>query len=149
MLKKRFQDILDSYRSVAPRGGGYERFFGAYPAVEDRVKALLEEMRQRGAGVNIRIVRYVMQSVIEASAPQLLEHMKLSNGFISAWVREQLHWSWRMRTTAASKLPLDWQNQGVTMSKRIAYAMQIYKVSNAQNRYETERCSCGSDHMTL
>ena len=37
-------------------------------------------------------------------------------------------YSWRVRTTAASKLPLDWRDQGIRMAKRIAYFMQLYKV---------------------
>jgi hypothetical protein len=39
-----------------------------------------------------------------------------------------MSYSWRLRTTAASKLPLDWHQQGILMAKRIGFFMQIYKV---------------------
>jgi len=114
---------------VAPRGGGYERVLAGYPAAEDRIKSILQQMRNRGAAVNILIIRLVMQSVLEADAAHLLDTLTLSKAFISQWARQQLQWSWRVRTTAASKLPLDWRNQGIEMAKRIAYNIQIHKVS--------------------
>src|ERR1700728_5034111 len=39
-----------------------------------------------------------------------------------------MQYSWRVRTTPASKLPEDWREQGVEMAKRIAFFMQTYKV---------------------
>jgi hypothetical protein len=132
-LLPQFQSIIDERRGAARRGSGYERILAGYPAVEDRVKQLLERMRERGAVINILIIRFVMQTVIESDASHLLENLKLSHGFISSWVREQLKWTWRMRTTAASKVPLDYQQQGIQMAKRIAYAMQVYKVRHTFN----------------
>jgi hypothetical protein len=42
-----------------------------------------------------------------------------------------MSWSWRQRTTAASKLPNDWRQRGIDMAKRVAYFMQIYSVHPA------------------
>jgi hypothetical protein len=92
------------------------------------VKRVIQIMRERGAVVNIRVIRIVMRIIFEEVEPQLLQTLTLSNGFISQWAREELSYSWRVRTTAASKLPLDWRQQGVLMAKRIAFFMQAYKV---------------------
>lgn len=73
-----------------------------------------------------------MHAVLQADCPAVLDSLKLSNSFISSWAREQLQYSWRTRTTAASKLPLDWRSQGIDMAKRIAYNIQVYKVSRQQ-----------------
>jgi hypothetical protein len=43
-------------------------------------------------------------------------------------------WTWRVRTTTASKLPLDWREQGIVMAKRIAFNMQAYKVSHCAHK---------------
>ena len=55
-----------------------------------------------------------------------------SQQWISAWVRSKLQWRWRSRTTAASKLPIDWEQQGVQMAKRVAYRMGMNNVSTHQ-----------------
>ena len=68
----------------------------------------------------MRITKLLMRVVLEKHCPPLLEHLKLSNSFVSNWVREELNFTWRLRTTAAQKLPLDWRTQGMYMAKRIA-----------------------------
>ena len=84
--------------------------------------------------MNILVIRHVMRAVFQADCPALLDTLKLSNGFVSSWAHEELQYSWRTRTTAASKLPLDWRDQGVDMAKRIAYNIQVYKVSTTHDQ---------------
>ncbi len=115
-----------------PRGVWRERALAADPVAEQRVKQILRTMRERGASINIFVIRHVMHAVLQADCPAVLDNLKLSNSFISSWAREELQYSWRTRTTAASKLPLDWRNQGIDMAKRIAYNIQVYKVSRQQ-----------------
>ena len=63
--------------------------------------------------------------------PQLLLELKLSSGYISSSAHSQMGWTWRCRTGAASKLPENWEMQGVTMAKRIAVNMELYNVSTS------------------
>jgi len=128
-LLPKFQQLLDEQKAAAPRGVPRVRVLAAYSAAEERVKHALRTMRDRGASVNILVIRHVMRAVFQADCPALLDTLKLSNGFVSSWAHEELQYSWRTRTTAASKLPLDWRDQGVDMAKRIAYNIQVYKVS--------------------
>jgi len=85
-------------------------------------------MRDKGASVNMLVTRHVMRAVFQADCPALLDTLNLSNGFVSSWAHDEMQYSWRRRTTAASKLPLDWRDQGVDMAKRIVYNIQVYKV---------------------
>jgi len=131
-LLPKFQQLLDEQKAAAPRGVWRERALAADPAAEQSVKQILKTMRERGASINILVIRHVMHAVLQADCPAVLENLQLSNSFISSWAREELQYSWRTRTTAASKLPLDWRNQGIDMAKRIAYNIQVYKVSRQQ-----------------
>lgn len=129
-LLPKFQQLLDEQKTAAPRGVWRERALAVDPAAEQRVKQILRTMRERGASINVLVIRHVMRAVLQADCPALLESLTLSKSFISSWAREELQYSWRTRTTAASKLPLDWRNQGIDMAKRIAYNIQVYKVSS-------------------
>jgi len=96
--------------------------------IEQEVKRVVSIMRDRGAVVNIRIIQLVMKLVIEIKQPEMLPKMKLGPMYISRWARDHMSFSWRQRTTAASKLPLDWRDQGIKMAERIAFFMQLHKV---------------------
>ena len=126
--------LLPKYAGVvasggnASRGSGSQRLLDGHEEIEQEVKRVITIMRERGAVVNIGIIQLVMKLVIEAKDPELLTRMKLSPMYISRWARDEMAYSWRVRTTAASKLPLDWRDQGIRMAKRIAYFMQLYKV---------------------
>ena len=45
-----------------------------------------------------------------------------------AFARNELNWSFRKTTTTASKLPKDWELQGLRMAQRIAYLVKCYNV---------------------
>lgn len=124
-LLRRFRAQLED--GVA-RGRGSERALSGAPLVEAEIKQVLLQMRTSGAPVNSRVIRWVMRAVMTDMQPALLSGLTLSQSFISRWAREQLQWRWRARTTTASKLPLDWEEQGVLMSQRIAATMEMHKV---------------------
>lgn len=126
-LLPRFQEALERSRA-APRGAGRVAALAGHPEIEDSVQSVLRIMRERGAVVNVMVIRAVMRAVILKHDPAVLSALKLSSSFCAQWAREQLSWSWRQRTTAASKLPNDWRQRGIDMAKRIAYFMQIYSV---------------------
>jgi hypothetical protein len=111
---------------------GPQRAFAGATLVEAEIKKWLLQMRTAGTPVNSRIIRWVMHAVITDMHPALLSQLKLSQSFISRWARDELQWRWRARTTTASKLPLDWEDQGVTMAMRVAAAMEMYQVSTSR-----------------
>jgi hypothetical protein len=98
-------------------------------AVEEECKSVLLRLRDSGLPVNSHVIRWTLRAVFSKQSPQLLQNLRLSQQWISNWVRAKLHWRWRARTTAASKLPIDWEQQGVQMAKRVAYRMGMNNVS--------------------
>lgn len=141
------QKQLDAGAS-AVRGMGYARVLSEAPAVEEAIKTSLLEMRAAGTPLNSRVIRWVMRAIIEEHDSALLQQLTLSQQFISAWVRTQLKWTWRARTTAASKLPTDWEAQGIQMAMRVAVNMQMHTVrpstraAHEQHRPVTHLCAC-------
>jgi hypothetical protein len=128
-LLPRFAEELKS-GTAAARSNGPTRVFLEEPAIEAEIKRVLLSMRAAGTPLNTHVIRWVMQSIIQLRNPALFTYLTLSKSFISNWARQQLHWSWRARTTAASKLPADWEEQGIQMAMRIGANMEMHKVSS-------------------
>jgi hypothetical protein len=113
------------------RGPGMVKAFSSSPEAkkaEEELKKQIIALRDQGAVINVRITKLLMRVVLEQHCPPLLQQLKLSNSFVSNWVREELNFTWRLRTTAAQKLPLDWRTQGMYMAKRIAVNVHQYRV---------------------
>lgn len=132
-LLPRFQKLLDACGedgsgSSSARGRGRPAALAAYPDVESEIKTTLQKLRQHGAPVSRRVIRWVVRGVLELRAPQLLDSFHISAGWISKWARTEMKWSWRKSTTAASKLPLDWEERGVQMAMRLAAQIEMYDV---------------------
>ena len=99
-------------------------------AVEEECKRVLLKLRDTGVPVNSHVIHWTLQSIFRDHDPSLLESLQLSQQWLSRWVRSKLQWRWRARTTAAPKLPMDWEEQGVLMAKRIAAQMEMHEVSS-------------------
>lgn len=130
-LKDRFKQLIEEEKTAASRGQGRSAVLRGHPEIEDETVRILRTMRERGAVVNVAVIRLVMRAVFEEHEPSLLAELSLSKSWISNWARDVMQWSWRMKTTAASKLPNDWQEMGIQAAKRVGWNMQIYKVHPA------------------
>jgi hypothetical protein len=128
-LLPRFQAHLDSGLENVRQNGPIAAI-EEVPGVEEEIKQTLLQMRAAGTAVNSHIIRWVMQGLIDlrTSENSRLRAMKFSTSFICAWARKNLNWSWRQSTTAASKVPHDWEEQGLRMAMRIAAIMELKKV---------------------
>ena len=111
-LKPQHQQELDDGRARAPNSSGASSPMDAAAGASDAISDHLLQLRQAGMPLNSHVVRWVMQAVL-ADHPEVLQQLSLSQQFISKWVRNnpRLHFRWRARTTAASKLPDDWADQ--------------------------------------
>lgn len=113
----------------------------AAPGAEDEICDILLKLRTAGTPLNSHIIRWVMSAVLQVKDSAVLNQLTLSQAYISTWVRNnpRLHFRWRARTTAASKLPHDWEEQGIQMAQRMGAAMQLHKVSYARNTQEIRK----------
>lgn len=127
-LLPKYEALLASGEPAA-RGRGRPSTFSLRVDIEEEITATLQRLRGAGTPLNTRLIGWIMRSIIETKQPVLLQQLTLSRSFISKWLRQTLQWSWRARTTAASKLPLDWEAQGEKMAMRIAAKMQMDSVS--------------------
>jgi hypothetical protein len=131
-LLPRFQTLLDGVGGAgSARRHGPPPALAAFPAVADEIKSTLRTLRQHGTPVTQRIIRWIVRGVLELRAPQLLDSFRISAGWITNWARTELQWSWRKSTTAASKLPLDWEAQGLQMAMRLAASIEMYDVHSS------------------
>jgi hypothetical protein len=128
-LKSQHQQELEAgYAFVA--GKGRIPALQAAPDAEEKICDILLKLRKAGTPLNSHIIRWVMSAVLQETRPTVLHQLTLSQAYISTWVRNnpRLHFRWRARTTAASKLPDDWEERGIHMAQRMGATMQLHKV---------------------
>ncbi len=142
MLKPQHQQELDEGRAFVAGKGPCPALLAA-PGAEDEICDILLKLRQAGTPINAHVIRWVMLAVLQEKHPAVLDQLMLSQQYISAWVRRnpRLQFRWRARTTAASKLPNDWEDQGIRMAQRMGATMQLHKVSYARNTQGIRQCS--------
>jgi hypothetical protein len=128
-LKLQYQQELDAGRAIATYNGPSPALLAA-PGAEDAICDHLLQLRKAGMPLNSHVIRWVMLAVLD-KYPAVLQQLTLSQQFISKWVRNnpRLQFRYRARTTAASKLPSDWEEQGIHMAQRMGATMQLYDVS--------------------
>lgn len=134
-LHPSYQVQLDAGRANATFAGRCPVMHQA-PEAEVEICDILQKLRKAGTPLNSHSIRWVMLAVLQEKHPALLNELRLTQQYISAWVRHnpRLHFRWRARTTAASKLPDDWEDQGIVMAQRMAATMQLHKVRYSQTR---------------
>ena len=126
-LLPKYQTILEEHANV-DRGRGYAAILSRSPEAEKELRMHLETLRDGGGPVDTIVIRLIAMDVLKRHAPELLKELKLSDSWCKRLAADMMGYSWRTATTAASKLPNDWRDQGVKMAKRIAYNVQLYKI---------------------
>jgi hypothetical protein len=129
-LLPRFAAIIAGSRSAASRGDGESSGLDGYCELESEAKLIVSKMRESGNIVNTAVLRWVLRAVIDHKEPDLLNKLTLSNSFVQRWARQQMGWTWRRSTGAASKLPENWREEGCKMAKRIAILTETWEVSS-------------------
>lgn len=71
----------------------------------------------------------ILRAVLKERHPDILYEnggkLKLSRNFCKTFVSKHLNWTLRRATTAAQKLPLNWADQVLDMTKRLA--IRVYE----------------------
>ena len=74
------------------------------------------------------IIPFIQKRALVLFVQESSTSFKVSLSWVRAFARNELNWSFRKATTAASKLPKDWELQGLRMTQRIAYLVKCYNV---------------------
>jgi hypothetical protein len=61
-LKDKFKQIVEEHKTGASRGPGKSAVLRGYPEAEDEIVRVLRTMREKGAVVNVSIIRLVMRA---------------------------------------------------------------------------------------
>ena len=85
-LHPRFQLQFDN-AAAAVQYAGHASALSRSSEVEEEIKRLLVLMRNAGAPINTRVVKWVMTAVIDEKCPDIHNFTKLSQPSISRWVR--------------------------------------------------------------
>ena len=76
-----------------------------------------------GTPLNLVSVQPIMRAVLQQRHPEILKEnggpLKMCKWFCKSFVRRYLNWSFRRATTAAQKVPGDWEKQVEDMVKRL------------------------------
>ncbi len=117
VLRRKYEEAikLQSARSAAqdkgPRG-----ILKDHPVAFQMIVDTLKGMRDSGQPLDNTIAQTVIQGIISAVAFELFERrtksgfFSVSRRFARKFVRRHMGWTWRRSTTAASKLPADWES---------------------------------------
>jgi hypothetical protein len=86
-----------------------------------------------GQPLYARLVRILIISIIKKKAPELLLEegqttFRVSLQWVKRFLKNELNWTIRKATTAASKLPKDWKIQSLRMAQRVAYLVKYYNI---------------------
>jgi DDE superfamily endonuclease len=107
---------------------GRNHAFAPYPELVMQLKKRLMLVSEHSQ-ISIRHVKQQMKAMCLKHAPQLVSELKFSRAFISRFCNTELNWQWRRCTTALSKLPEDWCEQGKLMAERLAALVKYENVN--------------------
>jgi len=85
-----------------------------------------------GTALNLNSVQSIMRAILKERHPTVLYEnrgtLKLSKHFCTAFGRKHLNWSVRKATTAAQKVPQNWEKLVDDMVKRLAIVVYEGKI---------------------
>ena len=116
---------LDTYFDKASQ---YCPILSDYSALGDEICNVLRKQRAGGQPLSAAIIQSLIKTLIKKREPQLLEDekFKISTMWIRTFVKYELNWSYRVATTAAEKLPDDFELQGLMMTQKCAYLIKVH-----------------------
>ncbi|KAL3685961.1 hypothetical protein R1sor_003983 [Riccia sorocarpa] len=100
--------------------------------LEGRFMELIHAQRESGVIINSTVVQYLLRGFLLAHNPEILiekgRPFSCSLRWIRNWLQIRMGWSFRSGTTKASKLPLDYEEQGRRMTLRIVFLVAAHRV---------------------
>lgn len=114
------QEITEMLKSLRISGTSHTSFFCFILSILSTNIIIL----QTGAALSVASVQTIMRAVLKERHPEILHEnggkLKLSYHFCAAFVKTNLNWTLRKATTAAQKVPANWKQQVLDMTKRLA-----------------------------
>ncbi|RPA81892.1 hypothetical protein BJ508DRAFT_376040 [Ascobolus immersus RN42] len=99
------------------------------PDVKEKIIVQLRAIRATGCRITVVGAQAIIISFVSWLAPHLLDEeryqWKVSDRWTRNFLRNSLGWTIRKGTTAAQKLPADWQRDAIRVVCRMAYLLRM------------------------
>jgi len=134
---------VQNRQSMFLPGTGRNGILNSHPEIVALISDMLQNMRKTGCVVNGTVARVIIVGILQSLLPSILVEnggrFKVSASWVSAFCAEALGWSFRKGTTAAQKLPHNFNEQGYMTILRLAYYVRVFNVprSNVFNADQT------------
>jgi len=134
---------VQNRQSMFLPGTGRNGILNSHPEIITLITEMLQNMRKTGCVVNGTVARAIIVGVLQSLLPSILVEnggrFKVSASWVSIFCAEALGWSFRKGTTAAQKLPHNFNEQGYMTILRLAYYVRVFNVppSNVFNADQT------------
>jgi hypothetical protein len=115
------------------KGDQHAPILSKYPEVEEEIISTLKKQRSVGQPLYGTTIQPLIKAIIKKKAPHLLDStsktgFNVSIDWTRCFIKRTLNWSYRASTTAAGKLPKDWEDQGKRMAQRVAYLSKLHDI---------------------
>ncbi len=116
---------VQNRQSMFLPGTGRNGILNSHPEIVALISDMLQNMRKTGCVVNGTVARVIIVGILQSLLPSILVEnggrFKVSASWVSAFCAEALGWSFRKGTTAAQKLPNNFNEQEYLTILRLAY----------------------------
>ena len=123
---------VQSRQSMYTCGTGRSGILDPHPEIVSIITDLLQKIRATGSVINGSTARIVILGVLQSKIPEILfengGHFRVSSTWVSDFCATTMGWTFRKGTTAAQKLPADYNNQGYMTILRLAYYVRVFNV---------------------
>jgi hypothetical protein len=111
-LKEGYKDYVYLGTSAFTGGPQHCPIFENYPQLREKIVTILKTHRDVGHPLYASSIQGIIKAIIRKEEPILLSNtsrtgFKVSIDWTRDFVKTELHWSSRVATTVAQKLPLD------------------------------------------
>ena len=132
-VKEEYKKYIEEGSSRFSGGSQHCLILSQHPVLKEKIVRALKSHREAGQPLFARNIRNLVLSIIKAENPSLLSQegrsgWNVSLNWVRCFVKNELNWTIRKSTTTASKLPKDWELQGLRMAQRLAYLSKCYSI---------------------
>ena len=134
--KERILKRVTERKPMFVPGSGRHAILDSHPEIGLKILGILKASRSCGATMNSSIARCLIIGVLRVDIPQVLHEngggFKVCRRWVRGYVSQHLGWAFRAITTAAQKLPDDWEAQGEILILRLAYYVKTYDIPKSR-----------------
>jgi hypothetical protein len=131
--------LKDNYKKCVEFGSYFAKapqhcpVLALFPLLKEEICEVLKKQRDAGQPLYAICIQPLIRAIINKRHPELLQDsspngFRVSIDWIRTFIKSELNWSYRASTTAAGKLPKDYEEQGKKMAQRCAYLVKMYNI---------------------